>query len=67
MKPKNTICLWFDKEAHEAARFYAATLGWNAKKRSTFMPCGAIVWLTMSLKEFEEVVLKPESTAPRMQ
>jgi len=26
MKPKNTICLWFDKNAHEAARFYAATL-----------------------------------------
>jgi predicted 3-demethylubiquinone-9 3-methyltransferase (glyoxalase superfamily) len=25
MKPKNTICLWFDKEAHEAAQFYAAT------------------------------------------
>ena len=25
MKPKNTICLWFDKDAHEAARFYAAT------------------------------------------
>ncbi len=24
MKPKNTICLWFDKDAHEAARFYAA-------------------------------------------
>ena len=24
-KPKNTICLWFDKDAHEAARFYAAT------------------------------------------
>ena len=23
--PKNTICLWFDKDAHEAARFYAAT------------------------------------------
>jgi hypothetical protein len=23
MKPKNTICLWFDKDAHEAARFYA--------------------------------------------
>lgn len=22
---KNTICLWFDKEAEEAARFYAAT------------------------------------------
>ncbi|MEO6710118.1 MAG: VOC family protein [Planctomycetota bacterium] len=25
MKPKNLICLWFDKDAHEAARFYAAT------------------------------------------
>jgi predicted 3-demethylubiquinone-9 3-methyltransferase (glyoxalase superfamily) len=25
MKPKNTICLWFDKDALEAARFYAAT------------------------------------------
>jgi len=22
--PKNTICLWFDKDAEEAARFYAA-------------------------------------------
>ena len=25
MKPKNTICLWYDKDAHEAARFYADT------------------------------------------
>ena len=25
MKPKNTICLWFDGDAHEAARFYVAT------------------------------------------
>ena len=25
MKAKNTICLWFDKDAHDAARFYAAT------------------------------------------
>jgi len=25
MIPKNTICLWFDKDAEEAARFYAAT------------------------------------------
>ena len=25
MKPKNTICLWFDRDAEEAARFYAAT------------------------------------------
>jgi predicted 3-demethylubiquinone-9 3-methyltransferase (glyoxalase superfamily) len=23
--PKNTICLWFDKNAEDAARFYAAT------------------------------------------
>src|SRR5262245_27605895 len=25
MQSKNTICLWFDKDAQEAARFYAAT------------------------------------------
>jgi len=25
MKPKNTVCLWFDKDALAAARFYAAT------------------------------------------
>jgi predicted 3-demethylubiquinone-9 3-methyltransferase (glyoxalase superfamily) len=25
MTPKNTICLWFDRDALEAARFYAAT------------------------------------------
>jgi 2-polyprenyl-6-hydroxyphenyl methylase/3-demethylubiquinone-9 3-methyltransferase len=25
MKPKNTICLWFDRDAEAAARFYAAT------------------------------------------
>jgi predicted 3-demethylubiquinone-9 3-methyltransferase (glyoxalase superfamily) len=25
MTPKNIICLWFDKDALEAARFYAAT------------------------------------------
>ena len=25
MKAKNTICLWFHKDAHDAARFYAAT------------------------------------------
>jgi predicted 3-demethylubiquinone-9 3-methyltransferase (glyoxalase superfamily) len=23
--PKNTICIWYDREAEEAARFYAAT------------------------------------------
>ena len=25
MKPKNTICLWYDKDALDAANFYAAT------------------------------------------
>jgi predicted 3-demethylubiquinone-9 3-methyltransferase (glyoxalase superfamily) len=30
MKPKNTICLWFDKDAHEAARFYAATVWFSS-------------------------------------
>jgi predicted 3-demethylubiquinone-9 3-methyltransferase (glyoxalase superfamily) len=25
MIPKNTVCLWFDRDAEEAARFYAAT------------------------------------------
>jgi len=25
MKPKNTICLWYEKDAEAAARFYAAT------------------------------------------
>jgi predicted 3-demethylubiquinone-9 3-methyltransferase (glyoxalase superfamily) len=25
MKPKNSVCIWFDHDAHEAARFYAAT------------------------------------------
>jgi hypothetical protein len=25
MKPKNTICLWFNKDAQEAAHFYAET------------------------------------------
>ena len=26
MSPKNTICLWFNSDAEEAARFYAATI-----------------------------------------
>jgi len=25
MQPKNTVCLWYDKDAEAAARFYAAT------------------------------------------
>lgn len=32
MIPKNTICLWFDKEAEEAAKFYAETFPDSAVK-----------------------------------
>jgi predicted 3-demethylubiquinone-9 3-methyltransferase (glyoxalase superfamily) len=32
MKPKNTICLWFDKDALDAARFYAETFPDSAVK-----------------------------------
>lgn len=32
MIPKNTICLWFDKDAEEAAKFYAATFPDSAVK-----------------------------------
>src|SRR5689334_23713379 len=32
MKAKNTICLWFDKDAHDAAQFYAATFPNSAIK-----------------------------------
>ena len=35
MKPKNTICLWFDKGAEDAARFYAATFP-NSQVTSVF-------------------------------
>jgi hypothetical protein len=27
MTPKNTICLWFDKDAHDAARFDGGACG----------------------------------------
>ncbi|MCB1605983.1 MAG: VOC family protein [Xanthomonadales bacterium] len=32
MPAKNTICLWFDKDAEDAARFYAATFPDSAVK-----------------------------------
>ncbi|HET7710604.1 MAG TPA: VOC family protein [Thermoanaerobaculia bacterium] len=35
MKAKNTICLWFDDDALEAARFYAATFP-NSEVTSVF-------------------------------
>jgi predicted 3-demethylubiquinone-9 3-methyltransferase (glyoxalase superfamily) len=33
--PKNTICLWYDREAEEAARFYAATFPDSAVRAAT--------------------------------
>lgn len=32
MTPKNTICLWYDRDAEEAARFYAETFPDSAVK-----------------------------------
>ena len=32
MTPKNTICLWYDKDAEAAARFYAETFPDSAVK-----------------------------------
>ena len=32
---KNTICLWYDKDAEEAAHFYAATFPTARSARST--------------------------------
>ena len=33
MTPKNTICLWYDKDAEEAARFYAEDLSRQPRRR----------------------------------
>lgn len=38
MIPKNTICLWFDKEAEEAAKFYAATFPDSEVKKVFYAP-----------------------------
>ena len=38
MSPKNTICLWFDKDALDAATFYAATFPDSAVTRVTRAP-----------------------------
>ena len=39
MTPKNTICLWFDKDAEDAARFYAATFP-NSEVKAVFKAPG---------------------------
>ena len=38
MISKNTICLWFDREAEEAARFYAATFPDSEVKNVFYAP-----------------------------
>ncbi len=38
MIPKNTICLWYDKDAFEAATFYAATFPDSTVTRVTRAP-----------------------------
>ena len=38
MSPKNTICLWFDKDVLDAATFYAATFPDSAVTRVTRAP-----------------------------
>jgi len=39
MTPKNTICLWFDKDAEAAARFYAATFPDSTVTAVRTAPC----------------------------
>ena len=38
MPPKNTICLWYDRAALEAARFYAATFPDSEVKAVHYAP-----------------------------
>jgi len=50
---KNTICLWFDKDAQDAARFYATTFPDSkvTARRSSSLPHKAHV--TVPLQEFK--------------
>lgn len=38
MTAKNTVCLWYNKDAEEAAKFYAATLPDSALKNVFYAP-----------------------------
>src|SRR6202047_3578262 len=40
MKPKNTICLWFDKVAHASALFYSVTYQSSEVTAVHKAPCG---------------------------
>ena len=37
---KNTICIWYDKDAEEAARFYARVFPDSSVSASPFFPDG---------------------------
>ena len=39
------------ERGHCYARVFSRVLEWNGKKHSIFMPCAAIEWFRMSLKE----------------
>jgi predicted 3-demethylubiquinone-9 3-methyltransferase (glyoxalase superfamily) len=56
---KNTICIWYDKEAEAAARFYAETFPNSAVSAVHHAPgSGAIlVQLAVTLKRLQEAVL----------
>jgi predicted 3-demethylubiquinone-9 3-methyltransferase (glyoxalase superfamily) len=51
MISKNTICLWFDKEAEEAARFYAATFPDSEVKNVFYAPMRFILLMEQFLKK----------------
>ena len=54
-----------DTVSHLLVTFYrAVVLEWKGKKRSLFMPCGAIVLLRMCLKEFRSASRKRRAQRP---
>ena len=48
------------------AKVFSRVLEWNGKKHSIFMPCAAIEWLRMSLKEFQQLAAKKDESVARL-